>query len=119
MHGDLWAPHVFFDGSSFTGFVDFESLAWDAPALDLAQVILHFNGWEDRAIVLEAYAAHRPLTAIDHQLLPAAAVLDLAGEGLWSLGTLAEGAGQPPHRDRHIANLRALLTSLQALTASD
>jgi Ser/Thr protein kinase RdoA (MazF antagonist) len=116
VHGDLWAPHVFFDGPSFTGFVDFESLAWDAPAIDLAQLILHFNGWQERATVLDAYAAARPLTTTDHQLLPAAAVLDLAGEGLWSLGALAAAAGRPPHRDRHITNLRALLASLHGLT---
>ena len=116
VHGDLWGPHVFFDGPSFTGFVDFESLVWDAPAIDLAQVILHFNGWKERALVLDAYTAYRPLTTLDHQLLPAAAVLDLADEGLWALGTLAAAAGQLPHRDGHIANLRALFASLHALT---
>ena len=118
VHGDVWAPHVFFDGPIFSGFVDFESLAWDAPAVDLAQLVLHFNGWRERAPVLDAYAVHRPLTPMDRLLLPAAAVLDLAGEGLWSLETLAAAAGQPPHRDRHIANLRALLASLHALAGS-
>jgi Ser/Thr protein kinase RdoA (MazF antagonist) len=118
VHGDLWAPHVFFSEASFSGFIDFESLAWDAPAVDLAQLILHFNGWDERAAVLEAYGDHRALTATDHALLPAAAVLDLAGEGIWSLGILAVATGQPPHRDRHIANLRALFPSLYALSGS-
>src|SRR3954451_421849 len=77
--GDLWAPHVFFDGPFFNGFVAFE--------------------------------APRPLTTTDHQLLPAAAVLDLAGEGLWSLGALAAAAGRPAHRHRHITTLRALLAT--------
>jgi Ser/Thr protein kinase RdoA (MazF antagonist) len=118
VHGDLWAPRVFFSEASFTGFIDFESLAWDAPSVDLAQLILHFNDWDERAAVLEAYGDHRALTATDHALLPAAAVLDLAGEGLWSLGFLAAAAGQPPHRDRHIGNLRELFPSLNALSGS-
>jgi Ser/Thr protein kinase RdoA (MazF antagonist) len=119
VHGDLWAPHVFFNGPSFSGFVDFESLAWESPAVDLAQVILHFNGWVERAAVLDAYADWRPLTATDEALLPAAAVLDLAGEGLWSLEALAAAAGWPPHRHSHIANLRTLLASLHALSGSN
>lgn len=118
VHGDLWAPHVFFSEASFSGFIDFESLAWDASSVDLAQFILHFNGWDERSAVLEAYGDHRALTATDDMLLPAAAVLELAGEGLWSLGLLAAAAGQPPHRDRHIANLRALFPSLHALSGS-
>jgi Ser/Thr protein kinase RdoA (MazF antagonist) len=118
IHGDLWAPHVFFAGASFSGFVDFESLAWDAPAVDLAQLILHFNGWDERAAVLNVYGDHRALTATEHALLPAAAVLDLAGEGLWSLGILAAAAGRPPHRDRHVANLQALFHSLHALVST-
>jgi Ser/Thr protein kinase RdoA (MazF antagonist) len=99
VHGDLWAPHVFFAGPSFSGFVDFESLAWDASAVDLAQLILHFNGWDERAAVLDAYSDHRPLTTTDHALLPAA-------------------AGRPPHRDRHIANLRALFPSFHTISGS-
>jgi Ser/Thr protein kinase RdoA (MazF antagonist) len=118
VHGDLWAPHVFFGGEAFTGFVDVEGLSWDTPAIDLAQVVLHFNGWEERAVVLAAYAGLRPLTAGDEALLPAAAMLDLAGEGVWSLGTLAAAHGQPAHRDRHVTNLQTLLASLHGLSAS-
>ena len=42
-HGDLWAPHVHFDGRTFAGLVDFESLCFGSPAFDLAQLILHLR----------------------------------------------------------------------------
>ena len=117
-HGDLWPRHVFMDGAQFGGFVDFERLVFSSPAFDLAQLVVHFNGWGARAAVVDAYAAIAPLGDDDRAVLPAAAALDLAGEGLWSLGELY-GAGRGPDdgadRATHGANLRLLLASLEAV----
>lgn len=116
VHGDLWAPHVFFAGEAFSGFVDFEGLTWATPAVDLAQLILHFNGWDERGEVLAAYAAIRPLDPMDEALLPIAALVDLAVEAIWSLGAIAGAHGRAGQRDEHLSNLVALLPSLRAVT---
>lgn len=39
-HGDLWPAHTYFEGDTFAGFTDFESLCFASPAFDLAQVVL-------------------------------------------------------------------------------
>ena len=117
-HGDLWPRHVFMDGARFGGFVDFERLAFSSPAFDLAQLVVHFNGWGSRAAVVDAYAAIAPLGDGDRAVLPAAAALDLAGEGLWSLGELygaGRGSQDGEERAPHGANLRLLLVSLEAV----
>lgn len=102
-HGDLWAQHVYVVGHRFSGFVDFERLACGSPASDLAQLILHFNGWRARL-------------AVERALLPAAAALDLATEALWSLESLC-GADESAAVVAHRHNLRALLPSLELLVA--
>jgi Ser/Thr protein kinase RdoA (MazF antagonist) len=76
-HGDLWAPHVHFDGTTFVGFTDFGSLHLGSPAVDLAQLILHFNGWSARYAVVDAYCKVSSLGE-DEAELPAAAMVDLA-----------------------------------------
>lgn len=113
-HGDLWPQHVYAVGDRFSGFVDFEHLAFGSPAGDLAQLILHFGGWGARAAVVRAYATRRALGAGERAVLPAAAVLDLVGEALWSLGLLY-GDGPPASPAAHRHNLRALLPSLELL----
>jgi Ser/Thr protein kinase RdoA (MazF antagonist) len=116
-HGDLWARHIFFDGEQFAGFVDFEGLVRASPALDLAGVILHCGEWRRRENVLDAYTEVAPLDAAARALLPAAAALDLAAEGLWALERCyASGCG-PTERGAHRANLGALLDPLGALCA--
>ena len=47
-HGDLWATHVHFDGTTFVGFTDYENLHLGSPAVALAHLVLHFNGWPAR-----------------------------------------------------------------------
>ena len=117
-HGDLWAPHVHFDGSAFAGFMDFESLHFGSPAFDLAQLILHFNGWIVRDAVAEAYEEVSPLREEDRVLLPAAAVADLAFEGPWALESLyGDGNPSPAEKGAHGTNLRALLGSLRLVVA--
>jgi Ser/Thr protein kinase RdoA (MazF antagonist) len=119
-HGDLWAPHVHFDGPAFAGLVDFEGLHFGSPAFDLAQLILHFNGWSSRDAVLEAYEGIRPLREEDLSVLPILAAVDLASEGIWSLGRLYGEKGHlaPVESRAHEANLDALLGSLEMIVPS-
>ena len=119
-HGDLWASHVYFDGTSFVGFVDFESLGFGSRTFDLAQLILHFNGWASYDTVLNAYEKVSQLEEEEKMTLPAAAIIDLAGEGYWSLGALyGKNSAELDYRRArvHATNLRALLRSLESIVA--
>jgi Ser/Thr protein kinase RdoA (MazF antagonist) len=118
-HGDLWAPHVFFAGKTFVGLADFEGLCFSSPASDLAQLIVHFNGWPARDTVVDAYKGVSPLDGEDEAVLSAAAVADLAWEGYWSLGLLyGKGPGLGlTQKETHETNLRMLLGSLELVVA--
>jgi hypothetical protein len=117
-HGDIWGPHILFEGAMFSGLVDFETLALTSPTHDLAQLITHFNGWGERSVVLEAYGRVNALDSETYTCLPAAAALDLAGEACWSLRSLY-GTDRPAldnlQRDAHQSNLRGLLPSFLSL----
>lgn len=118
-HGDLWPAHVWFDREAFVGFTDFESLTFASPALDLAQLVTHFAGWESRDDVLRSYEDIAQLQERDRVALPIEAVADLAGEGLWSLWSVY-GESLPPAKPAqqaaHRTNLRVLLISLVQAT---
>ncbi len=114
-HGDLWAPHVLFDGNNLSGLVDFESLCFSSAAAELAQAILHFGGWQIRDSFVRTYEQHTTLRVEDKAVLPAAAVLDLVREGYWSLDQLFGAANEPAQREAHLANLRVLLASLEQI----
>lgn len=115
-HGDLWSAHAFFDGNAFVGLVDFESLVFASAALDLAQLVGHFGGWDARKGVLEAYERIAPLGARCRAALPLEMVADLAGEGLWSLRALhgqSSSETNPVQREAHALNLDVLLGCLE------
>ena len=114
-HGDLWPAHVHVDGDAFVGFTDFESLSFASPALDLAQLVLHFGGWEIREDVLRSYERVARLGERDRSLLPAEALVDLADEGYWALEELYSPTGSripKEQRTAHLLNLRELLVSM-------
>ena len=118
-HGDLWPAHVHFEGYAFVGFADFESLCFGPPALDLAQLVLHFGGWEMREDVLAHYDRVAPLDERDRSLLPLEAVADLAYEGQWALEASYGAASRrttATQRTAHALNLRELLVSLELVT---
>lgn len=120
-HGDLWPAHVYFRGHAFVGFADFESLCFASPALDLAQLVLHFGGWEMREAVLRGYGRVATLDERDsYLLLPLEAVADLADEGYWALealyGATSSGTTAAAQRTAHSLNLRGLLESLEPVT---
>jgi Ser/Thr protein kinase RdoA (MazF antagonist) len=114
-HGDLWPPHVYFVGGEFRGLVDFESLCYSSVALDLAQLILHCGSWYAQERVISTYEMRRALSKADKAVLPAAAALDLASEGYWSLMMLYESEESQLPREAHHINLRTLLASLELL----
>ncbi len=119
-HADLWPAHVRFEGGSFAGFADFESLAFASPALDLAQLVGHFGGWEDAGAVLRSYWAVAPLAEGDEASVAPEAVADLAAEGLWALGELYGGppGTGPVQEAAHRLNLGLLLDPLRAAADS-
>ena len=115
-HGDLWPAHVHFDGDVFVGFTDFESLSFASPALDLAQLTLHFGGWEILEDVVRGYGSVAPLDERDRSLLPIEAFVDLAGEGYWALESLygtTRFRTTPEQRRAHLLNLRELAISIE------
>lgn len=118
-HGDLWPAHVHFDGDAFVGFTDFESLCFASPALDLAQLVLHFGGWRIREDVLRGYDSVAPLDERDRSLLPVEAVADLADEGYWALEALYGAVSSrttAAQRTAHSLNLHGLLEPLELVT---
>ncbi len=115
-HGDLWPAHTHFQGDDFVGFADFESLAFAPPALDLAQLLAHFGGWEVRKRVMRSYGRFAPLAERYWAVLALEVVADLASEGLWSLEALylepfSELTGG--QRTAHAHNLHALIGYLE------
>ena len=109
-HGDLWAAHIYADERGFSGFIDFESLTWSSPTVDVAQLLVHCGDWRQRDAVVQAYSSVLPLTTDGWNVLPAAVIADVAGEGLWAMSALATGL--PSHRIAHSNNLTALFQSL-------
>ncbi len=114
-HGDLWPDHVYFSNGAFRGFVDFGALAFTTPALDLAQLILHFGGWPSCVEVLAVYTNGRPLSAHDRRIIPIVALADLVSEGYWSLGQLGNDSTPAHEQAAHRHNLRFFLPSAEAL----
>lgn len=114
-HGDLWPAHVYFNNGVFCGFVDFGALTFTTPAIDLAQLILHFGGWQSYGEVLAIYTHIYPLAAVDMNMIPIAAALDVVSEGYWALEQLCTGHTSAQVTAAHRHNLRFLLPSLEAL----
>jgi Ser/Thr protein kinase RdoA (MazF antagonist) len=115
-HGDLWPSQVFAAGAAITGFVDFESIGFASPANDLAQLLVHFGGWQRRDAVLAAYQRARPLPAEAISCFPAAVALDAASEGAWALASLL-GRPTRAQREAHFGNLRDLLGPLLSVVS--
>jgi len=119
-HGDLWPAHAYFDGDAFAGFTDFESLCFASPAFDLAQVVLHFGGWNVREDVLRSYERVALLSDMDRLTLPIEAGTDLSSEGYWSLHALyghTSSRTTMEQRAAHMRNLCDLAGSLEAVVA--
>lgn len=116
IHADLFRDNVMFDGTAdapeLTGFFDFYFAGVDTWLFDIAVCL---NDWcihlasgetdeERSAAFLQAYAAVRPLTAAERQLLPAmlrAGALRFWISRLWDFHLPREASMLQPHDPTH------------------
>ena len=125
IHADLFRDNVMFEDGELTGFFDFYFAGCDSFVFDIAVCL---NDWcvqhgpsaadgqplpdlQDR--FLAAYQSVRPLTAAEHQLLPAmlrAGALRFWISRLWDLHLPREASMLQPHDPAHFERvLRARL----------
>ncbi len=112
IHADLFRDNVMFEGEQLTGFFDFYFAGVDTWLFDIAVCL---NDWcihlptgqtdlERSAAFLQAYAAVRPLTAAERQLLPAllrAGALRFWISRLWDFHLPREASMLQPHDPTH------------------
>lgn len=116
VHADLFRDNVMFDGPAgapeLTGFFDFYFAGVDTFLFDIAVCL---NDWcielasgetdlERSAAFVQAYAAVRPLTAAERQLLPAllrAGALRFWISRLWDFHLPREASMLQPHDPKH------------------
>lgn len=132
IHADLFRDNVMFEGEELTGFFDFYFAGCDSFLFDIAVCL---NDWcvqlGDPSVdgqpvpalagaFLESYGSVRPLTAAEHQLLPAmlrAGALRFWISRLWDLHLPREASMLQAHDPTHFERvLRARLP--QSVTAS-
>lgn len=112
IHADLFRDNVMFEGEHLTGFFDFYFAGVDTWLFDIAVCLndwcIHLpTGQTDRersAAFLQAYAAVRPLTAAERQLLPAllrAGALRFWISRLWDFHLPREASMLQPHDPTH------------------
>jgi len=75
---DIWHDHVFFDGDTVTGIVDFGAMSTDIVSFDLARLLGSLVGNDlDRFMkAIDAYSEIRPLSNAERDLIP---ILDRCG----------------------------------------
>jgi homoserine kinase type II len=112
IHADLFRDNVMFDAGRLTGFFDFYFAGVDTWLFDLAVCL---NDWavdlptgvhdpERARAFVEAYAAVRPLSAAERQLLPAmlrAGALRFWISRLWDFHLPREASLLKPHDPGH------------------
>ena len=112
VHADLFRDNVMFDGERLTGFFDFYFAGVDTFLFDLAVCLNDWcidlpTGTHDAAraaAMLDAYQAVRPLTAAEHELLPAmarAGALRFWISRLWDFYLPREASMLTPHDPTH------------------
>jgi Ser/Thr protein kinase RdoA (MazF antagonist) len=122
-HLNVWPGHVLVsrvEGEErISGLVDFADAAASSPLIDLAQLIVHFNGWNTVAAeeAIGAYTEVRALAPEERRLLPAIAGLDLiAATGrLLTLGYATRAIVESGGGDTIRKGAAAMLLSLEAL----
>lgn len=125
IHADLFRDNAMFDGEELTGIFDFYFAGFDSFLFDIAVCL---NDWcvqhgepaidgqprpDLAAAFMDAYASVRPLTAAEHQLLPAmlrAGALRFWISRLWDLHLPREASMLQAHDPGHFERvLRARL----------
>lgn len=112
VHADLFRDNVMFDQGQLSGFFDFYFAGCDSFAFDLAVCLNDWcidlaTGVQDdtrSAAMVQAYAAVRPLTAAEQELLPAmlrAGALRFWISRLWDWYLPREASVLQPHDPAH------------------
>ena len=112
IHADLFRDNVMFDQGQLSGFFDFYFAGCDSFAFDLAVCLNDWcidlaTGVQDdtrSAAMVQAYAAVRPLTAAEQELLPAmlrAGALRFWISRLWDWHLPREASVLQPHDPAH------------------
>lgn len=112
VHADLFRDNVMFDQGQLSGFFDFYFAGCDSFAFDLAVCLNDWcidlaTGVQDdtrSAAMVQAYAAVRPLTAAEQELLPAmlrAGALRFWISRLWDWHLPREASVLQPHDPAH------------------
>ena len=112
IHADLFRDNVMFDQGQLSGFFDFYFAGCDSFAFDLAVCLNDWcidlaTGVQDdtrSAAMVQAYAAVRPLTAAEQELLPAmlrAGALRFWISRLWDWYLPREASVLQPHDPAH------------------
>lgn len=112
IHADLFRDNVMFDQGQLSGFFDFYFAGCDSFAFDLAVCLNDWcidlaTGVQDdtrSAAMVQAYAAMRPLTAAEQELLPAmlrAGALRFWISRLWDWHLPREASVLQPHDPAH------------------
>ncbi|MDD2536408.1 MAG: homoserine kinase, partial [Macromonas bipunctata] len=112
IHADLFRDNVMFDQGQLSGFFDFYFAGCDSFAFDLAVCLNDWcidlaTGEQDdtrSAAMVQAYAAVRPLTAAEQELLPAmlrAGALRFWISRLWDWHLPREASVLQPHDPAH------------------
>ena len=112
IHADLFRDNVMFDQGQLSGFFDFYFAGCDSFAFDLAVCLNDWcidlaTGVQDdtrSAAMVEAYAAVRPLTTAEEELLPAmlrAGALRFWISRLWDWHLPREASVLQPHDPAH------------------
>jgi homoserine kinase type II len=112
IHADLFRDNVMFDQGQLSGFFDFYFAGCDSFVFDLAVCLNDWcidlaTGVQDdmrSAAMIEAYAAVRPLTAAEKELLPAmlrAGALRFWISRLWDWHLPREASVLQPHDPAH------------------
>ncbi|MCS4511357.1 homoserine kinase [Xylophilus ampelinus] len=127
VHADLFRDNAMFDGETLTGFFDFYFAGWDSFAFDLAVCLNDWcidwaTGLQDDAradVLLQAYAAVRPLEPAERALMPAmlrAAALRFWISRLWDFHLPRHAELLTPHDPTHFE--RVLRGRVDALCAA-
>jgi homoserine kinase type II len=124
VHADLFRDNVMFDQGQLSGFFDFYFAGCDSFAFDLAVCLndwcidLHTgeNHAERTQAMVNAYQAVRPLSAAEHELMPAmkrAGALRFWISRLWDWHLPREASMLKPHDPSHFERvLRARVAEL-------
>lgn len=112
---DVWYPHIFFEGNSVTGLVDFGAMRVDSVTLDLARLLSSIDLGRDEVwhIGMTAYESIRPLSPDERAVLQMMPGCVPVLSGLQWVRWLAMERRTFDQLDRVIARLQEIVEKFQ------